>query len=229
MGEGEGEGGGEGQAEALSCDMREARPTSTFLSPPPINPPQGLIAAGATALFATDLAAIVFTPLLQNFPITFNLLQGFVLCLAGDTYFQVPTSDFSWCFVCVCVCGGGEGGGGGWVGVCGCGCDLKKSYTRAHASPPPIYQNEQILEQGGLGVKRVGVKAWRTVRSGLIGALNNGETKLGERGMDVGMCVLMVCVLMCVCVDVCVCVCVCPKPACSPPHHNTPHTPLAQG
>lgn len=36
-----------------------------------------------------DLAAIIFTPLLQNFPITFNLVQGFILCLAGDTYFQV--------------------------------------------------------------------------------------------------------------------------------------------
>lgn len=71
----------------------------------PSNPPtnqsrspaytQGLIAAGATALFGMDLAAIIFTPLLQNFPITFNLVQGFILCLAGDTYFQVRLSFFT--------------------------------------------------------------------------------------------------------------------------------------
>jgi hypothetical protein len=31
------------------------------------------------------------------------------------------------------------------------------------------------MEQGGLSVKRVGVKVWRAIRSGLIGAVNNGR------------------------------------------------------
>lgn len=55
---------------------------------------QGVIAAGATGLFLGDIALIIFTPLLQNFPLTFNLIQGFVLCLAGDTYFQVRPPSF---------------------------------------------------------------------------------------------------------------------------------------
>lgn len=50
-----------------------------------------MIAGGATALFASDIAAIIFTPLLQNFPLTFNLIQGFLLCFSGDTYFQVSS------------------------------------------------------------------------------------------------------------------------------------------
>lgn len=103
-----------------SCRLKIQKPHVTPFYKGKITGNPAVIAAGATALFGMDIAAIIFTPLLQNFPITFNVVQGFILCLAGDTYFQ-------------------------------------------------------ILEQGGLrGVKKVGVKAWRAVRSGLIGALNNG-------------------------------------------------------
>lgn len=41
----------------------------------------------------------MFTPLLQRFPLSFNIVQGFILCVAGDTLFQVCTR------ACVCVCG----------------------------------------------------------------------------------------------------------------------------
>lgn len=103
-----------------SCRLKVQKPRVTPYYKGKIAGNPAVIAAGATALFGMDIAAIIFTPLLQNFPISFNVVQGFILCLAGDTYFQ-------------------------------------------------------ILEQGGLrGVKKVGVKAWRAVRSGLIGALNNG-------------------------------------------------------
>jgi hypothetical protein len=71
----------------------------------------------AAAVFAADLGAIAFTPVLTKFPAIFNIFQGFALFLSGDMVFQV-------------------------------------------------------LEQGW--AKQVGFKVWRAVRSGLIGALNNG-------------------------------------------------------
>jgi hypothetical protein len=49
---------------------------------------KGLALAGAGAIIAADLGAIIFTPLLQRFPLVFNVIQGFLLCVAGDTLFQ---------------------------------------------------------------------------------------------------------------------------------------------
>jgi hypothetical protein len=45
--------------------------------------------AGATALFTADLGVIAFTPALKKAPLLFNVIQGFVLFVSGDTYFQV--------------------------------------------------------------------------------------------------------------------------------------------
>jgi len=73
--------------------------------------------SGAGALFFGDISLIVFTPVLEKYPVLFNVVQGFILFVSGDTLFQV-------------------------------------------------------LEQGW--AERVGIKLWRMVRSGLIGALNNG-------------------------------------------------------
>jgi len=73
--------------------------------------------AGAGALFAGDIGLILFTPVLEKFPLLFNVIQGFILFVSGDTLFQV-------------------------------------------------------IEQGWH--KKIGIKMWRMIRSGLIGALNNG-------------------------------------------------------
>ncbi|CAN0035615.1 unnamed protein product [Heterosigma akashiwo] len=70
-----------------------------------------------TALFAADLGAVTLTPALDRFPVLFNLVQGFVLLVAGDTLFQV-------------------------------------------------------LEQGKRD--KIGLRIVRMLRSGLIGAFNNG-------------------------------------------------------
>jgi hypothetical protein len=49
--------------------------------------------AGATALFAADLGVIAFTPALKKAPLLFNVIQGFVLFVSGDTYFQVSYDE----------------------------------------------------------------------------------------------------------------------------------------
>ncbi len=59
-----------------SCRLKVEKPHVKPLYKSKISGNPGLIAAGATALFGLDIAAILFTPLLQNFPVTFNVIQG---------------------------------------------------------------------------------------------------------------------------------------------------------
>lgn len=71
-----------------SCRLKGSKPRKTVVKGGKRIKPE-IAVAGATALFAADLAVIAFTPVLEKAPLLFNILQGFVLFVSGDTYFQV--------------------------------------------------------------------------------------------------------------------------------------------
>eukprot|EP00903_Cladosiphon_okamuranus_P019415 g17851.t1 len=100
-----------------SCRLADQKLTRKVFESPDVQVKPAVALTGAAGLFAADLVAIRYTNWLERFPLLFNVVQGFVLLLSGDTLFQV-------------------------------------------------------LEQGWQKV--VGLKFWRMIRSGAIGALNNG-------------------------------------------------------
>ena len=139
-----------------------------------------LLGLFATGLFALDIGAIVLTPLLQRFPLSFNIVQGFILCFSGDTLFQIieqrrkPNNAY----------------------ISEENSDVKEHITedtKDETKEKAIINHFPNTNKGGnllqklknkvtkpfqnlknIWKEQIGFKVFRAFRAGMIGALNNG-------------------------------------------------------
>ncbi|CAM9410214.1 unnamed protein product, partial [Phaeothamnion confervicola] len=72
-----------------SCRLKDRPAVAKHAAAGGLQLPPAAVVGGATALVAADVAVIAFTPALRKYPLAANIVQGFVLFLAGDAYFQV--------------------------------------------------------------------------------------------------------------------------------------------